>query len=141
MVKFLIGFIPDGRMTTERHFHPRIYPPTGEISRSQDGFSLRTPTSEPDIKSTWSEDLYIQLGAISDAQTGRNPDLTQMYELYFFDMQRAPQAYSRLFPSTIVANLEIWINPLVKFIWLGTVLFFLSGLILILPFGEKRKDD
>tara|TARA_Y100001937_G_scaffold122491_2_gene183781 strand:- start:133357 stop:135855 length:2499 start_codon:yes stop_codon:yes gene_type:complete len=140
MVKFLIGFIPDGRMTTERHFHPRIYPPTGEISRSQDGFSLRTPTSEPDIKSTWSEDLYIQLGAISDASTGQNPDLTQMYELYFFDMRKAPEAYQRMFPGTIVANLEIWINPLVKFIWLGTVLFFLSGLILILPFGEKRKE-
>ena len=42
------------------------------------------------------------------------------------------------FPEQIVANLEVWINPLVKLIWLGSVLFFLSGLYIILPVGNTK---
>lgn len=141
LIKFTSGFIPDGRMTTERRFYPQIYPYTGEVRKDQSGLSSRMATSKPDIKSSWSEDLYIQLGAIYDPTRNRNPDMTAMYEFYLYDLKLDSRGYSMLFPSSIVADLEYWINPLVKFIWLGTTLFFFAGLLILLPFGEKRNDE
>ncbi len=43
------------------------------------------------------------------------------------------------FPRQLVANLEVWVNPLVKFIWVGSLLFFFSGLLILLPIGESRS--
>jgi cytochrome c-type biogenesis protein CcmF len=141
LIKFTSGFIPDGRMTTERRFYPQIYPYTGEVQKDQNGISARMATSEPDMKSSWSEDLYIQLGAIYDPMRNRNPDLAAMYEFYLYELKRDPRGYEMLFPPSIVADLEYWVNPLVKFIWLGTTLFFFAGLLILLPFGEKREED
>ena len=36
--------------------------------------------------------------------------------------------------------LQVWINPLVRVVWLGFSFFILSGLILLIPIGEKRKQ-
>lgn len=140
-LKFTTGFILDGRMKTERHFHPRINPLAGAVERRQDGSALHIPTSKPDIRSTWSEDLYIQLGSLMDAATGRNPEWNHLYEYYYFFTDRSARARQALFPPTILATIEIWVNPLVKFIWLGSVLFFIGGLILWLPFGEKNIKE
>ncbi|MCE9596920.1 MAG: cytochrome c biogenesis protein CcsA [Spirochaetia bacterium] len=137
-IKFFTGFIPGGRMKTERLFHPQIYPVTGEVMRAEDMRAQRIPTSEPDIRSSFDEDIYIQLGSIMDAQRKTNPDFAHLYEFYFFEFQKNPAAHDQLFPTSIVATLEVWVNPLVKFVWLGSVLFFLSGLILVLPFGERE---
>ena len=121
-------------MTTERRFYPQINHLTG-------GFETHIPTSEPDIQSTPKEDLYIQLGAIEQSNLkDENPDLPIMFMEYFFtarSFSEKEELFNR-FPKQIVANLEIWINPLVKLIWLGSVLFFLSGLFIILPIGEKK---
>ncbi|MBE7438045.1 MAG: cytochrome c biogenesis protein CcsA [Spirochaetales bacterium] len=140
-LKFTTGFILDGRMKTERHFHPRINPLAGAVERRPDGSALHIPTSKPDIRSTWSEDLYIQLGSLMDAATNRNPEWNHLYEYYYFFTDRSAGARQALFPPTLLATIEIWINPLVKFIWLGSVLFFLGGLILWLPVGEKSIKE
>ena len=131
------GIILDGRMKTERHFHPQVDPRRADVLRDRQGVAQRTPTSKPDIRSSWSEDIYIQLGSLSDAVTGQNTDLNHRYEWYYFQMRGNREAYAQLFPRTIVATLEVWVNPLVKFIWLGSILFFLSGLLILLPFGER----
>jgi cytochrome c-type biogenesis protein CcmF len=137
LLKTVTGYVLDGRMTTERHFHPQIDPTSGSVARSRDSRARHTPTSEPDIRSTWNEDIYIQLGAIQSADRGPNPDLNHAYEFYYYQTDRGPEAYAALFPPAIVATLEVWVNPLVKFVWLGSLLFFLCGLLLLVPFGER----
>ena len=137
LARMTAGIVLDGRMKTERHFHPQVDPARADVLRDARGVAQRTPTSKPDIRSTWSEDIYIQLGSLSDAATGQNPDLNHRYEWYYFQMRGNPEAYAQLFPQKIVATLEVWVNPLVKFIWLGSILFFLSGLVILLPFGER----
>ncbi|HNL03036.1 MAG TPA: heme lyase CcmF/NrfE family subunit, partial [Leptospiraceae bacterium] len=91
-----------------------------------------------DMRSSFAEDIYIQLGSIQDARRKTNPDFAHIYEFYYFEFQKSPEAYQQLFPPVIVATLEVWVNPLVKLIWLGSVMFFLSGLILVLPYGERK---
>lgn len=137
-LKFFTGFVPGGRMKSERQFHPQVYPVTGELRRTENGAAMRIPTSEPDIRSSFHEDIYIQLGSVMDAERKTNPDLAHMYELFYSEFKQDPRAYSALFPHSIVATLEVWVNPLVKFIWFGSILFFISGLILLLPFGERE---
>ncbi len=34
--------------------------------------------------------------------------------------------------------LQIWINPLVSWVWLGFLIMVISGIVLLLPIGEKR---
>ena len=135
--KFLFGIFEDGRMKTERQFHPQINQYSGEVLRDGNSVARRIPTSKPDIRSTWSEDIYVQLGSISDPVTGKTPALSHLYEFFYYQTEQSPEAYRRLFPNTLVATLEVWINPMVKFIWLGSILFFLSGLVILLPFGER----
>ena len=138
--KFWTGFTRDGRMITERHFHPRIDPASGRVQRDRRGEAQRTPTSKPDIRSTWNEDIYIQLGSMYEPGSRVNAPFNHHYEFYYHQTDRSLQANARLFPSTLVATLEVWINPLVKFIWLGSILFFLSGLVILMPFGERNLD-
>lgn len=121
-------------MVTERRFYP-------QISHLSGGFETHIPTSEPAIHSSPKEDFYIQLGAIeSGGDALENPDLSLMFMDYYFGsknfLDKVNQA--RKFPTQIVANLEVWINPLVKLIWLGSVMFFLSGLYILLPIGTSR---
>lgn len=137
LVRVSAGVVLDGRMTTQRRFYPQIDRERGGVLRDRNNVAARTPTSEPDIRSTWNEDIYIQLGAITDPATGRNPDLNHRYEWYYFQARGNQEAYQQLFPSRIVATLEVWVNPLVKFIWLGSLMFFFCGLIILLPFGER----
>ncbi len=121
-------------MVTERRYYPQISHLTGD-------FETHIPTSEPAIASTPKEDLYIQLGAIEHADlSDENPDLPRMFMNFFFtrDPSLKLEHYLR-FPRQIVANLEVWINPLVKFIWAGSLMFFLSGLLILLPIGESRE--
>lgn len=126
---------PMGSLSTERRFYP-------QISHLSGSFETHIPTSEPAILSKFKEDLYIQLGAIEHSDLSReNPDLPMMYMDYLFgakDLEERIQSYS-LFPKQIVGNLEIWINPLVKFVWAGSLLYFFSGLFILLPIGETRK--
>jgi cytochrome c-type biogenesis protein CcmF len=121
-------------MLTERRFYPQVSHLTG-------GFESHIPTSEPAINSTPKEDFYIQLGAIeSGLENKENPDLPLLFMDYYFASRNFTEK-ARLgtrFPEQIVANLEVWINPLVKLIWLGSVLFFLSGLYIILPVGNTK---
>ncbi|EQA36472.1 cytochrome c assembly protein [Leptospira inadai serovar Lyme str. 10] len=120
-------------MVTERRFYPQISHLSGD-------FETHIPTSEPSIASTPKEDLYIQLGAIEHADlSDENPDLPRLFMNFFFtrDSNIKSEQYLR-FPRQIVANLEVWINPMVKFIWAGSLLFFLSGLLILLPIGENR---
>lgn len=121
-------------MVTERRYYPQISHLSGD-------FETHIPTSEPAIASTPKEDLYIQLGAIEHSDlSDENPDLPRMFMNFYFTRDPAAklQHYLR-FPRQIVANLEVWINPLVKFIWAGSLMFFLSGLLILLPIGEDRK--
>lgn len=120
-------------MFTERRFYPQVSHLTG-------GFEAHIPTSEPAIASFPKEDLYIQLGAIEAVSNSReNPDLPMMFMEYSFGtkslMDKA--VYQSKFPSDLIVNLEVWVNPLVKLIWLGSLLFFLSGLLILVPAGEK----
>ncbi|TGK06427.1 heme lyase CcmF/NrfE family subunit [Leptospira fletcheri] len=120
-------------MVTERRFYPQISHLSGD-------FETHIPTSEPAIASTPKEDLYVQLGAIEHADlSDENPDLPRLFMSYFFtrDPDLKSEQYLH-FPRQIVANLEVWINPMVKFIWAGSLLFFLSGLLILLPIGENR---
>ena len=60
---------------------------------------------------------------------------------YFFgarNFQEKNTIFQR-FPKEIVGNLEIWVNPLVKLIWLGSLLYFFAGLFILLPIGEGKK--
>jgi len=122
-------------MVTERRFYPQVSHLTGQ-------FETQIPTSEPDIKSYPKEDFYIQLGAIEDAISNKeNPDIPFLFMDYFFSgnsLKEKELAYLK-FPKRIVGHLEVWINPLVKFIWAGSVLYFLSGLFILLPIGEKKQ--
>ncbi|MCB1157284.1 MAG: heme lyase CcmF/NrfE family subunit [Leptospiraceae bacterium] len=122
------------RMVTERRFYP-------QINHLNAGFETHIPTSEPSIHSTAKEDFYIQIGAIESAiGNGENPNLPMMYMDFYFgarSFEEKMQKYKN-FPNQVVANLEVWVNPLVKLIWIGSVLFFLSGLLILLPLGEKR---
>lgn len=140
LLKFTTGFILDGRMTTERRFYPQVYPYTGDLLRNEMGFAERLVTSEPDIKSSWTEDLYIQVGAIYDPLKNRTPDIASMFEYYYYELNKDYNAYQMLFPRNLIVDLHIWINPLIKFIWFGTVLFFISGLIVLLPAIEIRNQ-
>jgi cytochrome c-type biogenesis protein CcmF len=121
-------------LVTERRFYP-------QISHLSGGFETHIPTSEPAILSQWKEDFYIQLGAIEHSdRSGENPDLPMMYMEYMFgakDLEERLALFSR-FPKRIIANLEIWVNPLVKFVWVGSLLYFLSGLFILLPIGERK---
>lgn len=122
-------------MVTERRFYPQINHFTG-------GFETHIPTSEPSIHSSPKEDLYIQLGAIENASLSEeNPDLPLLFMEYFFGARsfEEKKAIFDKFPTEIVGNLEIWVNPLVKLIWFGSVLYFLSGLFILLPIGEGKK--
>lgn len=141
LLKFTTGYILDGRMKSERHFHPRINTFSGLVQRNESSVAERQPTSEPDIRSTWNEDVYIQLGTLFDPVRGVNPDINHAYELYFYGTDRSEFYYTNIFPPALVASLEVWINPLVKFIWLGSILFFLSGLLLLVPYGERDLGD
>ncbi|TGK42341.1 heme lyase CcmF/NrfE family subunit [Leptospira andrefontaineae] len=121
-------------MVTERRYYPQISHLSGD-------FETHIPTSEPSISSTPKEDLYIQLGAIEHADlSDENPDLPGMFLDFFFTRDPAIKAAKYLkFPNQIVANLEVWVNPMVKFIWAGSLMFFLSGLLILLPIGEDKK--
>jgi cytochrome c-type biogenesis protein CcmF len=132
-----IGTKSQKNLITERRFYPQISHLTG-------GFETHIPTSEPAILSRIKEDFYIQLGAIEHSDlSSENPDLPMMYMDYMFgakDTEDRMVLFSR-FPRQIVANLEIWVNPLVKFVWAGSLLYFLSGLFILLPIGEGRKKE
>jgi cytochrome c-type biogenesis protein CcmF len=122
-------------MTTERRFYPQINHMTG-------GFETHIPTSEPSIHSSPKEDLYIQLGAIENASLSEeNPELPMLFMEYFFGARSFEEksAFFQRFPREIVGNLEIWVNPLVKLIWFGSLLYFLAGLFILLPIGEGKK--
>ena len=116
------------KMLTERRFYPQISHLTGS-------FETHIPTSEPDIYSTAKEDFYIQLGALESSEFSENPDLAMLFMEYMFGTSSLQDKIlvAQKFPKEIIANLEIWINPLVKFIWIGSLLFFFSGLFVILP--------
>jgi cytochrome c-type biogenesis protein CcmF len=120
-------------MLTERRFYPQISHLSGD-------FETHIPTSEPDIYSTAKEDFYIQLGAIESIQNSENPDLPMLFMQYYFGTRNLVEKaqFVNKFPPEIIANLEVWINPLVKFIWIGSLLFFLSGLFIILPLGNTK---
>jgi cytochrome c-type biogenesis protein CcmF len=125
---------PIDEMLTERRFYPQVSHLTG-------GFESHIPTSEPAINSSPKEDFYIQLGAIESAvESSENPDLSLLFMDYYFGsrnfMEKAK--LGERFPKQIIANLEVWINPLVKLIWLGSLLFFFSGLYIILPIGNTK---
>ena len=122
-------------MVTERRFYPQISHLTGN-------FETHIPTSEPSINRSMVEDLYIQLGAIeyADSTKGENPDLPILFMNYFFtpaDQPEMKKNHYLNFPTELIANLEIWINPLVNFIWIGSLLFFFSGLFVIWPESKK----
>ncbi|GBF50628.1 cytochrome c biogenesis protein [Leptospira ryugenii] len=122
-------------LATERRFYPQISHLTGE-------FETHIPTSEPAILNLPKEDFYIQLGAIEEADlSSENPDLPLLFMNYYFtgSTEKEKLAHFLRFPKRLVANLEIWINPLVNFIWLGSVMYFLTGLFLLLPIGELKK--
>jgi len=125
---------PIDEMLTERRFYPQVSHLTG-------GFESHIPTSEPAINSSPKEDFYIQLGAIESAvESSENPDLSILFMDYYFGSRNFIEK-ARLgerFPKQIIANLEVWINPLVKLIWLGSLLFFFSGLYIILPIGNSK---
>lgn len=129
------GVQPMAELVTERRFYP-------QISHLSGNFEAHIPTSEPAILSRAKEDLYIQLGAIEHSDlSSENPDLPMMYMEYMFgakDLQERLQVFNQ-FPRQLVANLEIWVNPLVKFVWIGSLLYFLSGLFILLPIGENKK--
>lgn len=130
-----LGTKKERELITERRFYPQISHLTG-------GFETHIPTSEPAIMTRPKEDLYIQLGAIEHAtEKIENPELPLIFMNYLFgarNLEERIQKFSE-FPKQLVANLEIWINPLVKFVWIGSVLYFLSGLFLLLPIGEKKS--
>lgn len=122
-------------LVTERRFYPQISHLTGD-------FETHIPTSEPAILSMAKEDFYIQLGAIETSDLkSENPDLPLMFMQYYFtpgtEMDKLKLFLN--FPKQIVANLEVWVNPLVKLIWIGSLLYFLSGIFLLLPVGETKK--
>ncbi len=121
-------------MLTERRFYPQVSHLTG-------GFESHIPTSEPAINSSPKEDFYIQLGAIESAvESSENPDLSILFMDYYFGSRNFIEKakLGDRFPKQIIANLEVWINPLVKLIWLGSLLFFFSGLYIILPIGNSK---
>ncbi len=151
-LKFFTGYITDGRIRTERYFYPRIDPTSGRVIRNEKQHSLRTATSKPDILSSWNEDIYFQLGSlnaslasvsnergVSTIPSPLSTPLNHSYELYYHFFDKKREAYLALFPPYLTATLEVWINPLVKFIWLGSSLFFLSGLLLLLPDRKRTK--
>ncbi|PJZ80228.1 heme lyase CcmF/NrfE family subunit [Leptospira meyeri] len=122
-------------LTTERRFYPQISHLTGD-------FETHIPTSEPAILSMTKEDFYIQLGAIETSDLkSENPDLPLMFMQYYFTpgSEIDKLKFFLNFPRQIVANLEVWVNPLVKLIWIGSLLYFLSGIFLLLPAGETKK--
>lgn len=121
-------------MLTERRFYPQISHLTGN-------FEAHIPTSEPDIFSTVKEDFYIQLGAIENPLSAENPDLAMLFMQYMFGVRTLSDKILvvKNFPTEIIANLEVWINPLVKFIWIGSVLFFCAGLLVLLPIEKLSK--
>lgn len=122
-------------LTTERRFYPQISHLTGD-------FETHIPTSEPAILSMTKEDFYIQLGAIETSDLkSENPDLPLMFMQYYFTpgSEMDKLKFFLNFPRQIVANLEVWVNPLVKLIWIGSLLYFLSGIFLLLPAGENKK--
>jgi cytochrome c-type biogenesis protein CcmF len=123
------------QLNTERRFYP-------QISHLSGGLETHIPTSEPAIYAQAKEDVYIQLGAIEEVVTAKeNPDLPMLFLQYFFT---TPENNSRFraftqFPTEIVAHLEVWVNPLTQLIWLGSLMYFFSGLFILLPIGEKNK--
>ena len=121
-------------LVTERRFYPQISHLTG-------GFEDHTPTSEPAILSFAKEDLYIQLGMIENIENNvQNPDMPKKFMNFFFTQDPEQKMEKKKnFPKYIVANLEIWLNPLVKLIWFGSGIFFATGLLVLLPLGEKKK--
>ncbi|MGE8721579.1 heme lyase CcmF/NrfE family subunit [Leptospira terpstrae] len=124
-------------LVTERRFYPQISHLTGD-------FETHIPTSEPAILSMAKEDFYIQLGAIETSDLkSENPDLPLMFMQYYFTpgSEMDKLKFFLNFPKQIVANLEVWVNPLVKLIWIGSLLYFLSGIFLLLPFGETKKKS
>lgn len=137
----LVHMTPKGRLVTERRYFPDVNPVTGEIiTQGQFGQTVRTGTSEPSIRTGWIEDVYVQLGNIKEPSTNSNPDFAWLYEYYYFTTDHSDRFYSMLFPPTIVAYLEVWINPLMRFVWFGFGLFFVSGLFLLLPYGDKEPE-
>ncbi|GBF42744.1 cytochrome c biogenesis protein [Leptospira ellinghausenii] len=123
-------------LDTERRFYPQISHLTGD-------FETHIPTSEPAIHSMAKEDFYIQLGAIETSDLkSENPDLPLMFMQYYFTPGSETDKLKLFlnFPRQIVANLEVWINPLVKLIWIGSLLYFMSGIFLLLPIGERKKQ-
>lgn len=124
-------------LVTERRFYPQISHLTGD-------FETHIPTSEPAILSMAKEDFYIQLGAIETSDLkSENPDLPLMFMQYYFTpgSEMDKLKFFLNFPKQIVANLEVWVNPLVKLIWIGSLLYFLSGIFLLLPLGETKKKS
>ena len=131
-------------LQTRRHFYPRINPIRGEVQRDRNLAALYTPTSKPSIFSKyWKEDVYLQVGTIYDPTSEKNINLNFNYELYVTEYSQHPLAHQLLFPPTLIAYVDVWINPLVKFIWFGTLLFILSGFVTWLPistFDTKRQS-
>ena len=139
-LQFTSGAVLDGKLRTERHFYPQINPVSGKVLRTPQKHAIFTPTSEPSILSRWDEDLYIQLGALHNPQQKEQTPFNHFYEAYYKLFKKDKRAYEELFPSSIIATLEVWINPLVKFIWLGSLLFFFAGFLLLLPIGTSSKS-
>jgi cytochrome c-type biogenesis protein CcmF len=69
-------------------------------------------------------------GAFSDSQNTSEPAIvsTLLADVY---LQLGGSEKGRLI-------LQIWINPLVKWVWAGFAFFVVMGLLLLLPIGEKK---
>ena len=124
-------------ITTERHFFPQVDVVSARVIRDQQLQAIQTATSEPDIVSFLREDVYLQLGAIYDPTT-QGTNLNHLYESYYFIFDREATSRDSLFPPFLIADLQIWINPLVQFIWIGSLIFFFAGIFILIPWGEPR---
>ena len=69
-------------------------------------------------------------GRFSDSQNTSEPAIisTALADVY---LQLGGDEKGRLI-------LQIWVNPLVKWVWAGFAFFIAMGLLLLLPIGEKK---
>ncbi len=118
----------DGRLVSRIIERPMIDPAAGEVIRGGPfGAALREITRTQDTASFYNGDLNVKLEKVRVPGKSGSPDLSHIYDYFFFDAKKNPQAYYNFFPRSLIADVKITLTPGLKFIWLGLLgLFFMT---------------
>ncbi len=122
----LTGYNPEGRIQTTILQKTLANPATGEVARTGPfGDPLYDTLKIHDTVAFPWEDITLQLEKVTLPGSQQAMDISHLYEYFYFDAGRSPEAYFTYFPHSINAHFQMKIFPGIKLLWIGLVLILL----------------